>query len=202
MVGARDQGHATACRDIWNHVPIISGTSNTSLIDNASAPLFSFTGLTFGQTAKVELLSMSASGAAASSISGAIGFSGTCSASGCANIRVDNINFGTSTWSSASSSGAVILVDNVFGVIDHNSDSEPASGAYFLTDVSFSAWQGVGAFGDNSFASADTFGTAQTIFMENNDVSGIRLSENDVPPPGGAVGGARRRARSRRLALA
>src|ERR1700734_50491 len=38
------------------------GTSNTSLIDNASAPLFSFTGLTFGQTAKVELLSMSASG--------------------------------------------------------------------------------------------------------------------------------------------
>jgi hypothetical protein len=168
-----------------------AGTPTTTLIDNASAPLFAFTGLSNGQTAKVELLTMSASGAGANSISGAISFSGTCTSSGCANVRVDNINFSAGTWGPASSSGAVILTDNVFGVIDHNSQSESPNGAYFMTDVSFSAWQGVGANGDNSFASADTFGTAQALYMENNNVSGVRLTENDVAPIGGSVGGAR-----------
>src|SRR5277367_859471 len=70
-----------------------AGTSNTTLINNASAPFFSFTGLSFGQTAKVELLTMSASGAGSNSIVGPIVFSGSCTSSGCANIRVDNINF-------------------------------------------------------------------------------------------------------------
>jgi hypothetical protein len=169
-----------------------AGSTNTTLIDNASGPLFAFTGLSFGQTAKVELLTMSASGAAAHSIDpGGISFSGTCTLSGCANIRVDNINFSAGTWGPASSSGAVIAVDNVFGVADHNTQSESSSGAYFMVDVSFDAWQGVGSYGDSSFASADTFGTAQEFYIENNNASGVRFTENDVAPIGGAVGGAR-----------
>jgi hypothetical protein len=168
-----------------------AGTSNTSLTNNASAPFFVFTGLRNGQTAKVELLTLSASGAGAHSIIGALSFAGTCSSGGCADIRVDNITFSPNTWGPASGSGAVILVDNVFGVIDHNTQTESASGAYFMADVSFDAWQGVGAYGDNSFASADTFGTAQSLYIENNKVSGVRLTENDVAPVGGAVGGAR-----------
>src|SRR5579863_5026749 len=59
-----------------------AGTTNTTLTDNASAPLFDFTGLSVGQTAKVELLGMSASGAGANSIVSAISFSGTCTSSG------------------------------------------------------------------------------------------------------------------------
>lgn len=169
-----------------------AGTSNTTLIDNGTGPLFSFTGLRFGQTAKIELLTMSAAGAGSLSINpGAITFAGTCSTSGCANIRADNITFTSGTWGATSSSGAVILVDGVFGVIDHNTQSETACAACFMVDNDFSAWQGVGANGDNSFASADTFGTAQAIFIENNNAAGVRLTENDVAPVGGGVGGSR-----------
>jgi hypothetical protein len=46
--------------------------------------------------------------------------------------------------------------------------------------ISFSAWQGVGANGDESFAAPDSTGTAQALFLENNDLEGARGSENDV----------------------
>jgi hypothetical protein len=166
-----------------------AGTPNTTLINHANAPFFNFTGLTIGQTAKVELLTMSASGAGANSILGPILFSGTCTASGCANIRVDNINFTAGTWESAMAGGFVII-DNVFGVVDHNTANESTTASPPLVQVNYDAWQGVGAYGDNSFASADTFGTAQAMYMENNMMTGVRISENDVSS-GSSAGGAR-----------
>jgi|SRR5579859_514526 len=165
-----------------------AGTPSTTLINHANAAFFNFTGLTIGQTAKVELLTMSASGAGTNSISGAIFFNGTCTASGCANIRVDNINFTAGTWGSACS-GGYVLVDNVFGVVDHNTANESTASTAPLVQVNYDAWQGVGANGDNSFASADTFGTAQTMYIESNSISGIQGTQNDVSP--GGVGGAR-----------
>src|ERR1700679_1189054 len=64
-----------------------AGTSSTTIIDNIKDPgiLFSFTNLSIGQTAKIELLTLSAAGAASLSISGPMEFSGTCTSSGCAN---------------------------------------------------------------------------------------------------------------------
>src|ERR1700722_18774871 len=85
-----------------------AGTPNTTLIDNASAPFFTFTGLSLGETAKVELLTMSASGAGSNTIRGPISFAGTCTTSGCANIRVDNINFSAGTWETPMSGGFVL----------------------------------------------------------------------------------------------
>ena len=60
-------------------------------------------------------------------------FSGACTASGCANIRVDNINYTAGTWENALAGGYVVI-DDVFGVVDHNTANEaaaasPASGA-------------------------------------------------------------------------
>ncbi|MGA8022831.1 MAG: hypothetical protein WA361_05965 [Candidatus Acidiferrales bacterium] len=167
-----------------------AGTSNTTLTDNASAPFFRFTGLQLGQTAKVELLTMSASGAGSNSIRGPITFAGMCTLSGCANIRVDNINFSAGTWETPMSGGFVII-DDVFGVVDHNTANEPDAASPALVQVSYSSWQGVGDYGDNSFASPDTLGTAQSMFIENNMLTGVRGSENDVPPPGLNAGGAR-----------
>jgi hypothetical protein len=173
-----------------------AGTPSTTLIDNASAPLFTFTGLSYGQTAKVELLTMTGAGALNSILPGAISFSGTCTSSGCANVRVDNINFTAGTWASPMTDGSYVVTDNVFGVIDHNTINEtppfPGNGAGPpLANVSNSAWQGVGNYGDNSFASADTFGTAQQLYLENNSATALRLDDNDVAPTGGDVGGAR-----------
>ena len=169
-----------------------AGTSNTTIIDNISNPgiLFAFTNLSFGQTAKIELLTLSASGAGVNSISGPMEFSGTCTSSGCANFRVDNINFSAGTWESPVS-GGLVVIDNVFGVVDHNTVNEATSDASPLVQVNYSSWQGVGNYGDNSFASADTFGTAQTVYIENNLISGIQASQNDVAPPGLNAGGAR-----------
>ena len=167
-----------------------AGTSNTTLINNASAPFFTFTGLSVGQTAKVELLTMSASGAGSNSIIGPIVFAGTCTSSGCANIRVDNINFTAGTWETPMAGGFVI-VGNVFGVVDHNTANEAIASSPALVQVTYNSWQGVGDYGDNSFASSDTFGTAQTMYIENNSLTGVRGSENDVPPPGLNAGGAR-----------
>jgi len=170
-----------------------SGAPSTTLIDHASAPFFTFTGLTSGKTAKVELLTLSASGTP-SYIVAPLSFAGSCTSSGCASVRVDNINFAAGTWAGPITTGGgsagFILVDNVFGVIDHTTTNE--SGAtIFLMQVSYSAWKGVGDYGDNSFASADTFGTDQAMYAENNNLSGVRVSENDNGPTGGGTGGAR-----------
>lgn len=174
-----------------------AGTPNTTLINNASAPFFTFTGLTTGSsTAKVELLNMQpVSGAAANSILAAVSFSGTCTTSSpfCPSLRVDNINFSTGpTWKGILSGGYVVI-NNIFGVVDHTTTSENSAGAATspLVQANYASWQGVGDWGDNSFASADTFGTAQTIFIENNQIDGVRGSENDVPPVGTSTGGAR-----------
>ena len=170
-----------------------AGTTNTTLVDNASAPLFTFSGLTTSSsTAKVELLTMSASGAGANTIRGAIAFIGSCASNApyCPSYRVDNINFSANTWETPMSGGFVLLQD-MFGVSDHNSATESTAASPTLTQINFASWQGIGDYGDNSFASPDTFGTAQAVYIENNSVSGVRLSENDVSPGGGNSGGAR-----------
>lgn len=172
-----------------------AGTPSTTIIDHVGAgALFKFTSLSIGQTAKVELLTLSASGAGATD--GPIQLSGTCTSSGCANVRVDNIVFTTGTWGTPLGSGfcaCYTMIDDVFGVVDHNSVSETGA-VIFLTQVNYSRWKGVGAYGDNSFASADTFGSAQAMYMENNSVSGVRVSETDASPDGtgnDGVGGGR-----------
>jgi hypothetical protein len=166
-----------------------AGNANTTLTESGNVPFFRFTGLSVGQTAKVELFNMGTTNSSQNLVPGAISFSGTCSTSGCAQVRVDNITFSSGQWAKALD-GGMVAVDNVFGVVDHNSASESPSSATFLVQISFDAWQGVGTYGDNSFASPDTFGTAQSLYIESNNVAGIRLSENDVTA-GGSIGGAR-----------
>jgi hypothetical protein len=166
-----------------------AGTANTTLTESGNVPFFKFTGLSVGQTAKVELLNLGTTNKSQNYVPGAISFWGACTTSGCAQIRVDNITFTSGDWANALD-GGMVAVDNVFGVVDHNSASESPQSATFLVQISFDAWQGVGTYGDNSFASADTFGTAQSMYIENNNVAGIRLSENDVSA-GSSIGGAR-----------
>src|SRR6202789_257824 len=173
-----------------------AGASNTTLIDNASVALFAFINLTYGETAKVELFTLSAAGAANYASTGPISFQGTCTTSGCAQIRADNIFFTTGTWDGPIADGGFVRTDNVFGVVDHTTSSwSNAAGVGGagppLVEVNQSAWQGVGAYGDNSFASADSMGTAQALFIENNSLTGNRATDNDVSPVNGHSGGDR-----------
>jgi hypothetical protein len=170
-----------------------AGTSTTTISVDMLSAVFFFN-LSFGETAEVELLNLPANGSLSGTFNGGVvAFSGTCTSSGCPNVRADNLTF-SSSWDPITLDGGFILVDNVFGVADHNYAQAitPTGGAPPLTQISFSSWQGVGSFGDNSFASADTFGTAQTFYIENNYLDVVRGSENDVSVgPSDTVGGAR-----------
>jgi hypothetical protein len=164
-----------------------AGPSNTTIIDNISSSpslgLFLFTNLTPGQTAKVELLTLSASGAGSNSIISSMQFTGNCTSTApyCPSVRVDNITFAPGTWLSPTAN-ALVIVNNVFGVLDHNSSTEAGGGIGEtppLVDVNFSGWQGVGEWGDNSFATPDTSGTAQTVYIESNYLNGVRGTDDD-----------------------
>lgn len=173
-----------------------AGTPTTTLNLTGTGAFFIFTGLAYGQTAKVELMTMNGSGAANYATTATISFSGTCTTSGCAQIRVDNINWVTNTWDGPLADGGFVVTDNVFGVIDHTTSSwlnaAGLGGAGSpLVDTSQSAWQGVGGYGDNSFASADTFGTDKNLFIEDNYLNQDRAMDNDVGPAGGGIGGDR-----------
>ena len=114
---------------------------------------------------------------------------GTCDSSGCPNVRIDNITYDSSLSgiNGTEDSGSCNVVDNVFGVVDHNSSS--VRGCEFLS-FNHSAWKGVGAYGDNSWASPDSFGTNQAIYLENNSftTSGY-LSESEANTHFGGRGG-------------
>ena len=177
-----------------------AGTVTTHLVDNAgsSNPLFTMTGISFGQTFRLELLDIEPNSTSTALIS-PISLAGTCTASGCPNVRVDNVIFGQTTqWTEAGNgtpSAWMIRTDNVFGVLDHN--TIPAGGDATLLNANLSAYLGVGGFGDNSWAQPDTFGGPNVLYIENNSVSGgsPTVTDCDNNPVGGAIGGCRIAAR-------
>lgn len=162
-----------------------SGTSLVTITDNANGPLFRFSGLVLGETARISNFKVIPNGAGANSIASIVEVSGTCTASGCPQFRVDNIDYTTgATWKGVIA-GGYHVVNNMFGVVDHTKTFEnttlPTSATTSpLVQINHSAWQGMGNYGDNSFATADSPGTVQGVYLENNSLNGTRGSENDV----------------------
>jgi hypothetical protein len=110
-----------------------------------------------------------------------IDIEGSCTASGCPNFRINNITFGKSTqWTEAgngSQAAAVIRVNDVFGVMDHN--TAPSGSNVELFNAQMYSYLGVGANGDNSWAQPDSLGGAANVFAENNLWNTGYLSLND-----------------------
>ncbi|MGB9068771.1 MAG: hypothetical protein WCC21_09380 [Candidatus Acidiferrales bacterium] len=122
-----------------------------------------------------------------------ISIGGTCTSSGCPLIRLNNIYFGKNTqweYGKAGSPPTLIVTDNVFGVIDHN--TEPTGTDAVFLNMNNSAYLGVGTNGDNSWAQPDTFGGTNNLYVENNSIYVTRsATDAEVAPAGGAVGGSR-----------
>jgi hypothetical protein len=171
-----------------------SGTLKTVIVDDAgSSPLISVTGITYGQTFTLSLLDIEPA-SSSTSLASPVQIAGTCNSSGCPNIRIDNIGFGLGTpWTeNGNSSNAfwMIRTDNVFGVIDHS--TLPVGSDVTLANINNSAYLGVGGYGDNSWAQPDSFGTGNALYLENNIISTDRtLTDCDVAPAGGGIGGCR-----------
>ena len=100
---------------------------------------------------------------------------GTCTSSGCPNFRVDNVIFGGGTTANSWQYGQntntgefTVIVDNVFGVADHNTLTTGSHCAFISTNLS--SYLGVGSWGDNSWAQPDSMGAANNFFIENNQL--------------------------------
>ncbi len=160
-----------------------AGTSSTSIastIPNGASALFSVSGLTHGQLVRISLINFpSQTNTNPATGVGALVFSGSCTSSGCANLRLDNLTFG-STWNGATlPAGSIVFSYNMFGVVDHNSINGPDGQAPYFINASLGSYLGVGQFGDNSWASPDTLGTAQAMYIENNVFNSGTASEGD-----------------------
>ncbi len=170
-----------------------AGTLNTTIVHSIpGGALFRFYPTVGNSLTRVSTLNIVPGSTLIPYTSGTNAFSvvGTCTSSGCPNLRVDNLYL--SGWQPAvvGTAASIILTDNVWGVADHNSVISTGGLLYFI-NASQSAWLGVGAYGDNSWATPDSFGSAQAMYFENNLFTNANASENDYAPVGGGSGGGR-----------
>ena len=117
---------------------------------------------------------------------------GACNSATCSQLRADNLTFDASLAQSTacSESGSLMVIDNFFGVADHNTATGGAAKPQEFLGIQHSSWQGVGQYGDNSWHMPDTFGTAQAFYAENNSVGpNVLGSENESNAPTGRGGG-------------
>jgi hypothetical protein len=106
---------------------------------------------------------------------------GACTTSGCPNFRMDNLTMGAEWGNNSWSDQSLTLITNVFGVADHDSIGQgtPPSNYLDFVNIGHGRWQGVGGYGDNSWASPDTFGTNQQFYIENGLFSDTILTDSD-----------------------
>jgi len=120
---------------------------------------------------------------------------GTCTSSGCPNLRMDHMTF--SGWSGQGSQDPatwMLREDNMFGVLDHNiiGDSSSLGGEVALVNANNSSYLGVGQFGDNAWAQPDSFGTANALFIEDNTFNDNTIADDcDISDSYTNVGGCR-----------
>lgn len=118
---------------------------------------------------------------------------GTCTAAGCPSLRLDNLTVpGTFAGLRIPDDTFAAVVD-MFGVADHDTVGGPTlldNGVDFI-NISYPSWQGVGFWGDNSWASPDTFGTAQAFYLENNSFDNAFGTDTDGGDTYADTGGGR-----------
>jgi hypothetical protein len=163
-----------------------AGAENTTIIDNFVSGvlgnnLFYFSPNFGASLSRVSSITLSPqTGLIANSLMAPLAFQGSCSAGvpgACPNIRVDNISFPSPPdWSLLTQpSNTLIVVDSVFGVLDHNTvtmGSRPIGGYFEFVNFNMSgfpvAGQPNGLYGDNSWFAPTNFGSNQAIYVESN----------------------------------
>ncbi|HEY1648208.1 MAG TPA: hypothetical protein VGF96_09520 [Terracidiphilus sp.] len=172
-----------------------AGTPTTIIVDNAGSgnPLIGVSNIPYGQTFALSLLDIEPN-SGSTSLWSPVSVAGTCSSSGCPQVRIDNLIFGKTTqWTengNSSSAGTMVRVDNIFGVADHN--TLPNGSQVEFLNASLSAYLGAGGFGDNSWAQPDSLGAMNNFFLENNiDYFTQEVTDQEYAPNGGGIGGGR-----------
>ena len=108
---------------------------------------------------------------------------GTCTASGCPNLRVDNMTF--SGWAGVSHLGnsyGITAVGNMFGLFDHNTVNGTTGQYLQLTEFSHANYLGIGSYGDYVWNQSEDYGSANFLFIENNIFNIAGCCENESTP--------------------
>jgi hypothetical protein len=170
-----------------------AGANCVTIVDNAGSNSLFNLNPTYSSTNNVTVLqNINIDPVTASTTLGnPVSVSGTCTPTGCPNVRVDNITFGKNIqWTeggNGSQAAAVIRYQDAFGVMDHN--TLPPGSSVELFNAQFYSYLGVGLYGDNSWAQPDSLGGPNNVFAENNlDYTGY-FGLNDCEA--GNIGGCR-----------
>jgi hypothetical protein len=121
----------------------------------------------------------------------AFSVNGTCAAGGCPNLRVDNITF--SGWASVTRTGnsyGLAAENGMFGVLDHNTINGTAGNYLQFVEIGNASYLGVGQYGDNSWHLPENYGSANFLFIENNQFTYASPTETEttlVPDAGARV---------------
>ena len=88
-------------------------------------------------------------------------------------VRIDHITFNPVEVT------AINFAGFTSGVVDHNTFNEPANESpRFPTEVHYDSWQGVGNYGDNSWATPDTMGMPGTIANPTSAATAVYIENN------------------------
>lgn len=171
-----------------------AGQGVTNITDDLTSPQASIFLLLPAVTSSLSRISgmtiLGQTGLGAGALLSPFAVAGTCNSTTCAQLRIDHVTFDGSLQGTIQNSDTCIVTDNVFGVLDHNSISGTSGQLFEFVNYNNSAWDGIGAYGDNSWASRDSFGTAKALYLENNTF-GTRVSpgETESSVNGGEGGG-------------
>jgi hypothetical protein len=151
-----------------------AATPSTLIIVNTGGALMHFSPNYGAPTMRVSMMAIDPL-TTTTALSDPLQFLGTCTSSGCPNVRVDNITFGLhTTWSESGNSAnaeAVVLTNDCFGVLDHNTLNAGTGSGEEIVNSENGVYLGVGQYGDNSWAQPDSLGGANNLFIENNLVN-------------------------------
>jgi hypothetical protein len=106
-----------------------------------------------------------------------IAATGTCTSSGCPNLRWDNLTFPNWTGHLANAapvnSYGINAENGYFGLIDHNEVDGNLSDVYLeLVEFGLTTYKGVGLYGDKDYEQAENYGGPDFLFFENNLLTG------------------------------
>ena len=152
-----------------------SSCSNTTITVAGGFTLFTMTPEYGNSTSRISCMRVTYSSGAAVFAS----VQGTCTSSGCPNLRMDNLTFtGWSGHTEAGISYGINAVGDMFGVIDHNTIG--GTGGYLhLIEENNAAYLGTQQYGDNSWANSETYGSGNFLFFENNNFEDSGCCENE-----------------------
>lgn len=163
-----------------NATPATTGASNSCTQTNitvSGVTAFRFQPTVGNSTSRLSCIAFNYGSGAAFPVAA----QGTCAAAGCPNIRWDNLTFsGWAGHSNGFNSYGINGASNVFGVLDHNTVNGSAGQYLHFVEFGLPSFKGIGDYGDNDYAEPENFGSADFLFIENNQFNTAGASENET----------------------